>query len=261
MKRLLLVFTAILMISCSTDESNNVIDIVEDKNLLEITGSSNSNIKLAYQEGKLVKGFIWGSYQKFQVLYNAQNKVVEVITQFQLPYDGLDFDLTTCTNCSHYQYSYENNKLMSIKKDGYNYIEFSYLGDIVEKEKRYHVTTPSINNELREMTTYQYNSNDEITHEIITTYSSSIYTNTYALTFDDKVNPFYIFWKNTNLYFLDNTGGFQRKNLMFYPNNVIKVEEGSSIEYDLTMTYNIDDYPTSFIVNTGSIDSGTIIYN
>lgn len=68
---LLLSLTLLLFLNCSNSDDgvaggndpqgtgdNNPVEI--EKYLLEITGAEFDNIKLLYEDGKIVKGFIWG---------------------------------------------------------------------------------------------------------------------------------------------------------------------------------------------------------
>ena len=115
-------------------------------------------------------------------------------------------------------------------------------------------------NSIHRQYEYQHDTDNKITGIIFTEHGSggaqSYFLN---LTFDDKVNPFYILWKETGLHFPDDTSGIWRNNIVFYPNNVMKVEEGGEIDFFMTMNYDTDGYPVFFSIDGG--DSGAIGYN
>jgi len=213
----------------------------------------------------VVKGFIWNSLQRFQVEYNTSSKVSKVILQGHSSFEGFDFDLSDCTECSHFNYSYENGKISSIKFGIYSFLEYDYVGDRIIKMRDYYYNDPESNNSLRRQYEYQYNTTSKITSIILTEYDPDVRSFFYTYTFDDKVNPFYVLWKETGLHFPDDTGGIWRNNLVFYPNNVLRVESESKINFDMTMNYDTDGYPIFYnihvYVGESSDRSGAISYN
>jgi len=102
---------------------------------------------------------------------------------------------TNCSYCDIYTNIYENGKIIGINKNTVKNYEYIYSDSRVVKIKRYEYDEGD-SSSLEEAYLLQYDSEGKMTGMSIITYGSTIYTNFEEWTFDDKINPFYILWKN-----------------------------------------------------------------
>lgn len=241
----------LLLLNCSTSNNEDVEDnpVLIEKDLLKMTGASNH--WLHYENGKINKAWDNSTTYRSQIVYNSDGTMSKEYIEGtgNRNSDNENFEWEIPVSDDYIENVYENGKLISIIGHGSGssstLVEYTYQGDLVvekREEGRY----------LR----YEYNAQNELTTIIWDESPSGGESHTLAVTFDDKVNPYYKVWKETKLTFWHSEDGPARFNLEFYPHNVLKLQEDvNDIWFSAFYTYDEDNYPVTMHVNEG-VSSG-----
>ena len=203
-------------------------------------------------------------YAAFQIEYKTNGRVDRLLVSHSAWMDkpaDFSFDLKNEDDLEEYIYNYENGQLESItRENGEIDQEFFYddQGNVVKNVWYYY--EPTYENEISTRE-YEFQYDNGKLKSYIFYNSRSGETEYGDIEFDDKINPFYIFWQESSFVMPWDFAYIMDSNFSFYPHNILKIYEASeknfgvSIEYegDYPIIYDVDDTsnyerkPTNFI--------------
>jgi len=255
--RVLLMLIFALLISCSSDDSNdtNGLDI-PFKKLKTYSQTSNNYPKVEYhflyENNLITKSAIldYGEYSYATYEYNSLNKVSKIL---------------------YYRINQNTNEL-----DFNNPANFNEVNSVVDLEYlNGNLISQAIQNEFTIY--YDYNSNNDLTRiycdpcedidifydngnisAITYSYGGDSSTSTHE--FDDRINPFYALFKKYGITIrkIDD-----HRNDFYYKNNVSRSFRNGELNYSASHQYNSEGYPTTVNfqnITLGRGGSGVFLY-
>ena len=250
---LILCFTFLLFLNCSTSDDNNDSETTDpitiEKDLLKMTGDAIH--WLNYEDGKINKASPCNNSIRLQMTYNLNGTISKIYSEDIGSQNNENFEWEIPVSENYIENVYENGNLIFIMEhnSGYSWklVDYTYQGELVI-EKRTYYNGGTLFRYFR----YEYNNENELISIIWDESPSGGSSHILQVTFDDKVNPYYKIWKESKLTFWNAQSGPARYNLEFYPHNVLSLQEGvNDTWYNAFYTYDEDNLPISMHINEG----------